>query len=394
MKRVPIVLLLVSAVSAILIGAHVYVARRLVLDPGLPEPWRSVGLALVAALGASLVLQPMGERLLRPAAARWIAWPASLWMGLIFYLLLLLGSTDLVLALVGGTATAAPDTSAGSASGLRALAVSAIALSVCALGVSSALRPPRLRRVEVRLPRWPTGLDGFRVVQISDIHIGPILGRGFAEHLTQRVNALEADLVAVTGDLVDGSVKRLAGEVAPFAGLRARHGVFFVTGNHDHYSGARAWAAQATKLGMRVLRNERAEVRDGDDVFDVVGVDDHRGNYLDPNQREDLDRALEGRDPDRPALLLAHDPTTFRRAASRGIDLQLSGHTHGGQIWPFRYLVRIAIAHLDGLYREGSSQLYVSRGAGFWGPPMRILAPAEITEIVLRSGAPAARRPT
>jgi len=180
---------------------------------------------------------------------------------------------------------------------------------------------------------------------------------------------------------VDGAVERLAAEVAPFADLRARDGVFFVTGNHDHYSGARAWAARASELGMRVLRNERVEIRRGDAVFDLVGVDDHRGNWIDREEREDLPRALEGRDASRPAILMAHDPSTFKRASRSGVDLQISGHTHGGQIWPFRYFVRLAVPYVAGLYREGSSQLYVSRGTGFWGPPMRIAAPAEVTEI-------------
>jgi predicted MPP superfamily phosphohydrolase len=226
------------------------------------------------------------------------------------------------------------------------------------------------------------------VVQISDLHIGPILGQGFATQVVERVNALAPDLVAVTGDLVDGGVRQLAEEVAPFGRLRSRHGVFFVTGNHDHYSNAAAWSERARELGMRVLRNERAEIGASGAVFDLVGVDDHRGDVFGAGG-EDLDAALEGRDPLRPALLLAHDPTTFKRASGRGIDLQLSGHTHGGQIWPFRWFVRLAIPFVAGHYRRGDAQLYVSRGTGFWGPPMRLWAPAEITEIVLRRSEPA-----
>jgi hypothetical protein len=173
--------------------------------------------------------------------------------------------------------------------------------------------------------------------------------------------------------------------VAPLASLRARHGVFFVTGNHDHYSGATAWCEALGALGIRVLRNERAAIGAGDAAFDLVGVDDHRGDLLGQGGGEDLDRALAGRDPARPAVLLAHDPSTFKRACSLGIDLQLSGHTHGGQIWPFVWLVRLAIPFVAGLYRRHGAVLYVSRGTGFWGPPMRLRAPAEIGEIVLRS---------
>jgi predicted MPP superfamily phosphohydrolase len=203
--------------------------------------------------------------------------------------------------------------------------------------------------------------------------------------VVQRVNALAPDLVAVTGDLVDGKLARLAEEVAPFADLRGRDGVYFVTGNHDHYSGADEWVGAIGRLGLRVLRNQRVAIGEGEQAFDLVGVDDHRGDMLGASGGEDLGRALAGRDPARPAILLAHDPSTFRRASSLGIDLQLSGHTHGGQIWPFGLLVRLVIPTVAGRYAKGSAQLYVSRGTGFWGPPMRLFAPAEITEIVLRA---------
>jgi hypothetical protein len=267
---------------------------------------------------------------------------------------------------------------------VRAALVATVALVAGAQGLRSALAGPAVRRVEIGLARWPRELDGFRIAQISDIHIGPILGRAFAEDLVRRVNALAPDLVAITGDLVDGDARLLAGEVAPFAGLRARHGAYFVTGNHDHYSGARAWSAVVSGLGIRVLRNERVEIRSGGAVFDLLGVDDHRGDVVGGDGGEDLGRALAGRDPARAAILLAHDPSTFRRASELGIDLQLSGHTHGGQIWPFEWLVRLVVPFVAGLYRRGGAILYVSRGTGFWGPPMRLRAPAEIGEIVLR----------
>jgi predicted MPP superfamily phosphohydrolase len=241
---------------------------------------------------------------------------------------------------------------------------------------------PAVRRVEIALARWPRAFDGFRIVQISDIHIGPLLGRGFARALSERVNALAPDLVAVTGDLVDGPVESLREEVAPFAELRGRHGVFFVTGNHDVYSGGEPWVEHVRALGMRPLRNERIAIG-GDAGFDLAGVDDHRGDWM-HGSSEDLGAALAGRDPSRPVVLLAHDPGSFRRASAEGVDLQLSGHTHGGQIWPFNFLVRLAVPWVAGLHRVGSSLLYVSRGSGFWGPPMRLLAPAEITELVLR----------
>jgi predicted MPP superfamily phosphohydrolase len=366
---------------AVVGGAHAYLARRLVVDPALPEPWRAIGIGLVAAGFAGLVAGPVLERRLRPPWLRIVAVPVLTWMGVLWIATNALLISDAALWLMGA---AAPPGAAGSGpAAVRALAVVATVAAATGLGVRSALRVPAVRRVEVALRDWPRALEGFRIVQISDIHIGPILGRGFAEGLVERVNGLDADLVAVTGDLVDGNVVRLRDEVAPFAELRGRHGVFFVIGNHDVYSGDEAWAARARELGMRVLRNERVTVGDGDDAFELAGVDDYRGDWV-HGSRQDLPRALAGRPAGRPVVLLAHDPSTFPEAARLGVDLQLSGHTHGGQIWPFGYLVRVAVPFVAGLYRRGGSQLYVSRGTGFWGPPIRLLAPAEITELVIR----------
>jgi hypothetical protein len=205
--------------------------------------------------------------------------------------------------------------------------------------------------------------------------------------VVQRCNALGADLIAITGDLVDGSVAHLADEVAPFASLRAAHGVYFVTGNHDHYSGADPWVACVEGLGIRVLRNQRVTIARDGAAFDLAGVEDHHAHLVSGTQREDLSAALADREPGRPVVLLAHDPLTFRAAARLRVDLQLSGHTHGGQIWPFRYLVRLSTPYVVGHYRQNGAQLYVSRGTGFWGPAMRLFAPAEITEITIRAGA-------
>jgi len=387
-SRLALIVLLLLVAASLLVGAHWYLAQRLVLEPGLAPPWRGVLLGVVAGLGASLVLQPLAERGPAPRLARLLAWPAAVWMGLVFLLLVLLGVSDAALWLLGSAALAASGAAdaEASAAGARAAGVVAIALVAAAWGLRSALRPPQLRRVEIALARWPKALDGFRIVQISDVHIGPLLGRRFSEQLVARVNALAPDLVAITGDLVDGAVRRLAADVEPFARLGARHGVFFVTGNHDHYSDADAWAEHVAGLGLRVLRNERVCIRAGGAAFDLIGVDDHRGDWV-GGGGEDLPKALHGRDAARPAVLLAHDPSTFKRASALGVDLQISGHTHGGQIWPFGALVRLVIPFVAGRYRRNGAELYVSRGAGFWGPPMRLFAPAEIGELVLRCAA-------
>jgi predicted MPP superfamily phosphohydrolase len=373
--RVLVVLCFVVLALSLVGGAHWYIAQRLVLDPGLSGPTRTLALAAIAGLGVGAILTPGLERWLAPPLLRVVAFPFLVWMGLFWLAFVALAVSDLVLGLMGATV--------GDVSAPRALLVAVFVAGAAALALRNGLRVPAVRRVEIALARWPRALDGFRIVQISDIHIGPVLGRGFAEALTERVNALTPDLVAVTGDLVDGEVERLRDEVEPFAGLRARHGVYFVTGNHDVYSGGEPWVARVRELGIRPLRNERVEIG-GAAGFDLAGVDDHRGDWV-RGSSEDLGKALAGRDPARAVVLLAHDPGTFRRAATHDVDLQLSGHTHGGQIWPFNFVVRLAVPWVAGLHRTGASQLYVSRGSGFWGPPMRLFAPAEITEIVLRA---------
>ena len=384
MRRAALVSVFIALLLIILLGGHLYLAEQLVIAPAFAEPWHGAALALIALGGSLLVLQPIAERTVPRTLSRRLAWPAALWMGFAFLLLVLSLGSQLVRALMG--AGLAEGAGAGP-SGARvwAAAVAALGLAAGVKGVRTVLRGPVLDRVEIRLARWPHQLDGFRIVQISDLHIGPILDRRFAAAVVERCNALCPDVVAITGDLVDGDVGVIGEEVAPFAHLHAAHGVYFVTGNHDYYSGADAWAARVEQLGIRVLRNERVTVgRDGA-TFDLAGVEDHHAHMVSSTHREDLPAALEERDASRPLILLAHDPLTFRTAARHGVDLQLSGHTHGGQIWPFNYLVRLSTPYVVGHHRHADAQLYVSRGTGFWGPAMRLFAPGEITEIVLRS---------
>lgn len=363
------------------VGGHAYLARALAIAPAWPS---GVRLALLAVIGAGLatVLTQIFLRRRLGALSTALSWVAYVWLGFAFLLLTTTLGASAVFALLGAASPEPFDPTLVARS--RAFVVGGAALALAGVGLRQGLALPQVKRVEIALARWPEALDGFRIAQISDVHIGPLLDRRFAAAVAERVNALGADLVAVTGDLVDGSVARIGDEVAPLGALRARHGVFFVTGNHDFYSGADAWVHRLTALGWRALRNERVTIEADGGSFDLAGVDDVHGRLVEPGKGEDLARALDGRSVERPVVLLAHDPGTFHRASQRAVDLQLSGHTHGGQIWPFRYAVRLSVPWVAGLYRRGASTLYVSCGTGFWGPPMRLGAPAEITEITIR----------
>ena len=238
--------------------------------------------------------------------------------------------------------------------------------------------------VEITLAKLPPALDGFTIVQLSDLHVGLTIDRAFVQRVVDHANRLSPDVIALTGDFVDGRVDDLRDDVAPLRELRAKHGVYAITGNHEYYSGADPWIAEISSLGVRYLRNDRVAIGDADAGFDLAGVDDYsaRGD----GHGEDFAKATAGRDPSRALVMLAHQPRQVRRAADFGVDLQLSGHTHGGQIWPWHYVVKLQQGGLlAGRYQHEGTQLYVSRGCGYWGPPVRLLAPLEITRVILRS---------
>jgi len=382
MVRKSLAIAVVALLLAAAFGLHLYIIDRLVLRTSLVHPVAELLTTLVWVGLAAIVAHPLAERLLPRAIGRWISLVGTTWMGLVFWLLLALAVSDLFLV-VGrelGFVGIGMDRA-------RAMGVVVLVGAAVVVGGYNAWRGPRDVRVEIELAHWPRALDGYRIAQISDIHIGPALGRRFARELTRRVNALDADLVAVTGDLVDGRAHHLQDEVEPFSELSSRDGVFFVTGNHDHYSGANDWVDRVGELGMRALRNTSIRIERGEAGFTLAGVDDHRSKMMPGEGGEDLRGALDGISGDDATVQLAHDPATFKRAHAMGVDLQISGHTHGGQIWPFEYFVRLAVPFVAGRYRLGEAELYVSRGTGFWGPPLRLFAPAEITEIVLRAPA-------
>ncbi|MFE6177380.1 metallophosphoesterase [Streptomyces sp. NPDC056464] len=258
-------------------------------------------------------------------------------------------------------------------------AAAAAAVGTVGYGTYGVLNGPKVKRVTVPLAKLPRAAHGYRIAVVSDIHLGPVLGRSFAQKVVDTINGTQPDLIAVVGDLVDGSVKDLGPAAAPLAGLRARHGAYFVTGNHEYFSGAEQWVEEVRRLGLRPLENARSELPH----FDLAGVNDVAGES--EGQGPDFAKALGDRDSARACVLLAHQPVQIHDAVDHGVDLQLSGHTHGGQLWPGNLVAELANPTLAGLERYGDTQLYVSRGAGAWGPPTRVGAESDITVIELAS---------
>lgn len=378
---------------------HVYLWKRLVRDTALPQPWRRAATVAMWICGGSLVLTLMTSRLSGGTVGILFGWPVLVWLGLA--ILLFIGFTFIDLARLvrwsvrRGVAKARKHSPPDFDPERRQLfarvaggAVMTAAVGTSAVGTYEALRAQTVEEVPVTLARLPVGLDGFTIVQLTDIHIGFTVDRAFIEGIVERANALQPDLIAITGDLVDGDVETLRDAAAPLADLRAEHGVFFVTGNHEYYSGVDEWVAELTRLGVRVLLNERVSIGRGQESFDLAGITDLQGARHSASHKPDLKAALAGRDSSRELILLAHQPRQVLDTKGHGVGLQLSGHTHGGQIWPWHYLVKLQQrGYLAGLQHFGDTQVYTSRGTGYWGPPLRVGASSEITRIILRSGA-------
>ncbi|MEO8703942.1 MAG: metallophosphoesterase [Kofleriaceae bacterium] len=354
----------------ILGSAHYYVWWRFVAATDLPAPWRIAGTIAIITLAPSLPVATMILRRFPRATARPYIWVAYTWFGFAVYLLLAAAVTHLACAVAGVEPRPA------------AIAGIAAAAATVVYGLVHVARGPIVRRVRVPLAKLPASAEGYTIVQLTDVHIGPILGERFAAALVDQVNALAADLIVITGDLVDGHLHELRQHVEPLRRLHARDGVYAVTGNHEYYWNASAWLEHLRSLGVQILRNEHVTIRD---AFELAGVDDSTAT-------EDVPRALANRDTRLPVVLLAHHPRTIARAVTGGVDLQLSGHTHGGQLLPLGWLSRLFDPHIKGLARFGESWLYVSEDTGFWGPPMRVGTSCEIALVTL-TAAPPAREP-
>ena len=251
------------------------------------------------------------------------------------------------------------------------------------VGLYNARKGPTIMRSNVSLNGLGKNLNGLTIAQISDLHVGPTIKEGYVEGVVNQVNELNPDIIAITGDLVDGSVKYLAKHVEPLKDLHANVGKYFVTGNHEYYSGVDRWLDKTDQLGLTNLIDNHEIITKENDSITIGGVTDYRSNTIKPDHKSDANKAFYGAPKDIPKILLAHQPWSIFNAHEAGTDLQLSGHTHGGQFWPFTYAVRMANPYTAGLHNHNGTWIYVNRGTGYWGPPMRLGVNSEITLVTL-----------
>lgn len=370
-------LVMLAVVSTLIVGLHSYLGTRLITDAQVPQPWSTVAWTVLWGSFISIFGGFVGTFALGRRVARLLQWVGFVWMGAFGLLLVSTAASDLGFFIASKFTALDPAWQVWRAEVVVALVIPALAWGFY---VS---RRPETKRVTIDVPGLDPALDGFRIAQISDVHIGQTLGRDFAQLVADQVNALEADLVAVTGDLVDGAVHKLKDEVAPLGGLRGKHGVYYVTGNHEYYHGGSAWQAEGRRLGWTVLHNEHRVVADGKLV--IGGVTDMEGARFSQAHAPDVDLTFAEAPHGIPRVLLAHQPRFARAARESRVSLMLSGHTHGGQIFPFMFFVRLQQPVIGGFEVIHGVPTYTSNGTGYWGPPFRIGPRGEVTEITLRA---------
>lgn len=370
----------VAVVTALLALLTVLLHRRLAVAPAWPSPVRRT-IAVVLAVGWAAILAGFAIQggVVDPRTTRWLSWFGMTWLAFAWYLLI----GVLVLGIVSLATRLARPSGRQSVLRVGTLLVVAAAVGTTAYGLHEASRPT-VTPVTITDADLPRELDGLRVALVADLHVGPIRDSGFTRQVVEQVNAERPDVVLLAGDLIDGKVAQVSDALAPLADLEAPLGVFAVSGNHEFLSQeADAWMDYWETLGIDVLRNENATITNGSASIRMAGIHDETGRGPDaPN----IDAALAGVPADAFTLLAAHQPKAAESAQGLGVDLQLSGHTHGGQLWPFRYAVLLQQPVIDGLDAVGDVPMLTSRGAGAWGPPVRVLAPPDVPIVTLRTG--------
>ncbi|HTK82170.1 MAG TPA: metallophosphoesterase [Bacteroidota bacterium] len=390
----------ITIVFTILCIGCVYVGLRLIVPAKIGMMWKVIawtGLILLFALPvASSFLMRRFENLTDPLS--WIAYTSLGFLSFVFTFLVIrdvvwliaLGAVNLYA--LGQKLTSHPPVQLDPSRRNFLLQVTnvgvlGVAASLTGYGIYQARRKPGIVEITVPITRLPKEFSDFRIVQITDIHAGLTVRRDWIEVVVNEVKQLKPDLIAFTGDLADGSVPHLRSDVEPFAELEAPHGKFFITGNHEYYSGVEQWVEEARRLGYDVLLNEHRLIQRNGASIVLAGVTDYSGGQFLPSHKSDPRAAIHNAPQDRPRILLAHQPRSLYQAESLGYDLMISGHTHGGQFFPWNLVATLGQPYIKGLHDHNGTWVYVSKGTGYWGPPVRLGARSEITVITLTNNA-------
>ena len=389
-----------SVATIIVLSIHYYLWLRLIRDTDLSTLYRHIGTYSLIALSLSF---PIALSVDKVAPLRYsfpLLWLSYFWIGMMFLLFFLLFSIDIIKALfyifsklaAANSNILKPDiidleiNNPERRQFISNLIASGTSLSVfiaSGIGVTNYYSTAIVKKFNVVLNGLPEIFKGFNIVQISDLHLGQMMTKQKLQQIVGQVNNLKPDLIAITGDLADGSVEKLLQEANPLKDLKAKKGVYFVTGNHEYYSGVEEWTDAIKKMGIKVLNNKNIKIKKEDDYFYLAGVTDHEGERFGPKHAADFEKTFSGLKKDKKKILLAHQPIAVQKASQYDTDLVLAGHTHGGQVWPFNYFVYLQQPYLKGFYDYQGTKLYVNQGTGCWGPPIRLGSKNEITQIIL-----------
>lgn len=394
--------------TLIVIMVHFFIGRRIITPSGMKKSQKAVAWVFLYLLSATVIMAGLilGRAVTgapRPVWLSVLSWVSYVQMGMMVLLFLLLLLRDVlriikkaVLKIRRKTGTTDEQSHSNGEVDLSRrkfmvnganLSIIGLSAGLTGLGAANATGDPVIEHVEIKVPNLPEGLNGFRLVQVSDLHIGPTLKRDFASMVVDKVNSLNPDIIAVTGDLIDGLVPVLENDVEPFKDFHSKFGTYYVSGNHEYYWGVNQWFEHVSKLGMRVLNNKSEIISTVDGDLLIGGVNDYDAERFTPDQPSSPVQAIY-RNKNKKTdykILLAHQPRSCFEAQKAGFDLQLSGHTHGGQFVPWNYLVRLQQPFVAGLDKYKNMLVYTNRGTGYWGPPLRLGVPSEITLITLVS---------
>jgi hypothetical protein len=377
-------LAMMAVLTTVVFGVHGYLGWRLIGPSNLAGPTRTAAWAGIASFAVLLPMAMSARFWMKPPLADVAAWVGFIAMGVFSLVLTLTVLRDLAWLLMSATPVVPPDPDRRSALlRLSNLGVLGLAGGAAAWGIAQARRRAAVVDVTVPIPGLAPALHGLTIAQLTDIHVGPTIKKGYIDAIVDAVNELDVDIVAVTGDVVDGKVEDLAEHTAPLGRLRARHGVYFCTGNHEYYSGALPWLDEFRRIGLRPLVNEHVVVEHNGHPVVVAGVADHTAGQFVAEHASDPQKAVAGAPASALKVLLAHQPRSCFAAAECGYHLQLSGHTHGGQFFPWMFMVPVQQPFVAGLEKFKNMFVYTSRGTGYWGPPIRVGAPSEITRLKL-----------